>query len=439
VANFHYGIGPWVWNATDQCWQPPAGAVCALDLRSLPDASIPTLGTNPHGFFGSLDALGGDYAALGVGDCRELASSSAMRDAWEALLGYRPSGSTLLDLLWDHLTNGADPEGQDRCKPLIPTISGTLDLHLPGHSLVRRELFTRAHPHWNQVSAVLQSDMGRMHAEYDALARGKGASESARLRDVPAKVLGGLCQKYRIDMADTATWRLLLPPQLRATLAPKKPETSVADSFNRSNNADLNASDTGKTLNGSAATWQWTDVQGTEGAIDSNQMRATNSFTGYAARAETDLSSADMRTVSRRVGQDDASRLGVVYARYSAAANTAYAFYQRASTSSTHRLFKVVAGVETQIGSTVNAGATLTLPYTFGVVSSGSSITAEKDGSAIVGPVTDTAITGHVRSGLGVRAIGGSGLYVALDDFLAEDLVASVGRMTHSLCLMGVQ
>jgi hypothetical protein len=433
VAHYHYGIGPWVWNASEACWQPPDGAVCALDLRSIPDAGRDTLGTQPYGFFAAQDALSGDYAALGVGDCRELASSGAMRDAWESLLGYRPSGPTLLDLLWDHLTNGADPTGEDRCKPLLPTMAGTLDVHLPGHSLVRRETFTRTHPHWNQVAALHQADLARMVAEYESLGRGKGANEAARLRQVPEKVLGGLCQQYRIDFADAA---LLLPPSLRGTLTARKPETTIGDSFDRANDADLNASDTGKTLNGSAGTWDWADVLGTEGAINTNQMRATFAASGYGTRAEQDLSSANHRTTATRCAADDPARNAIVYARFSASAHTGYQHVNRSTGTTTYRLFKIINSVQTQIGSTVNATAP-SLPFTFAIEADGSSISALAAGSVVNGPVTDTAITGNVRAGLGASNIGLGGNYVALDDFLAEDL-ATVSPRTGHLTLMGV-
>lgn len=417
---YHYGIGPWVWNAAEACWEPPAGAVCALDLRSLPDASVQTLGDRPHGFFAAPVALGGDYAALGVGDCRELASSGAMRDAWDSLLGYRPSGATLLDLLWDHLTNGADPEGQDRCKPLIPTLDGHLDLYLAGHSLVRREAFTRAHPHWNQVAAVHQADFARMVPEYDTLAGRERGEAAQRLRDVPAKVLGGLCQQYRIGFDNPGEWRLLLPPSLRSTLAPKKPETTITDDFNRANSA---------TLGSSAEGWSWSEQGGGNWDIDTNaaEPQAADSV----ARADADLSSADHAVQASVTAQVATSNPGVL-ARFSASVGNTYYMWRDSNDGNVLQLFKRVTGTFTQIG--LNVSETPSPTFTLRLTVSGSSLDGLLDGVS-KRTATDTSITANVRTGLRDNVLG-----TKVDNFLAEDLAATVvARQAHALALMGVQ
>lgn len=416
---YHYGIGPWVWQADEACWQPPAGAVCALDLRSLPDASLPaTLGDRPYGFFAAPSALGSDYAALGVGDCRELASTGAMRDAWQSLLGYRPSGATLLDLLWDHLTNGGDPDGQAACKPLLPTQNGTLDLHLGGHSLVRRERFDRAHPHWSRVAAVHQADIARLVTEYDGLARGKGAAEAARLRAVPEKVLGGLCQQYRIGFEDAATWRQLLPPSLRATLAPRKPETTITDDFTRANAATLGSSSEG---------WSWSEQGSGNWDLDTNaaEPQAPDSV----ARADSDLSSANHTVQASVTAQVATSNPGVL-ARFSASASNTYYMWRDSNDGNVLQLFKRVTGTFTQLGA--NVAETPSPSFTLKLTVSGSSVEGFLDGVS-KRTVTDTAITGHVRTGLRDNVLG-----TKVDDFTAFDL-AVASRQASVLALCGVQ
>lgn len=414
---YHYSGGPWVWDASEGCWRPPETAVCALDLRSLPDASLPgTFGDRPYGFFASLDPLGSDYVAFGVGDCREIHSTGAMRDAWQSLLGYRPSGATLLDLLCDHLTNGADPEGQAACKPLLPTTAGHLDLHLGGHSLVRRERFDRNHSHWNKVAALHQADIARLVTEFDGLAKGKGASEAARLRAVPEKVLGGLCQQYRIAFEDAA---VLLPPSLRGKLNPRKPETTITDNFNRADSATLGSSSEG---------WSWSEQGSGNWDIDTNT--AESQALDSVARADADLSSANHAVQASVTAQVATSNPGVL-ARFSASVSNTYYMWRDSNDGNVQQLFKRVTGTFTQIGS--NVAGTPAPPFTLRLTVSGSSLEGLLDGVSKI-TQTDTAITGNVRTGLRDNVLG-----TKLDNFSADDLAVAAPRQAHAFALMGVQ
>lgn len=124
MSAYYYYLGPWVWNAAGYppAWQPPEGALAAVDLRTL-EAQAVAGGTPGLGFFATNTPLDSAYTLLGTGDCRELNTTGAMRDAWESLLGYRPEGNLLVDLLWDQLTTGSDPDGAEHAKPLLPSRS----------------------------------------------------------------------------------------------------------------------------------------------------------------------------------------------------------------------------------------------------------------------------------------------------------------------------
>ena len=95
--------------------------------------------------------------------------------------------------------------------------------------------------------------------------------------------------------------------------------------------------------------------------------------------------------------------------RIDTGANTMYQFrYQFGSTA--FRLFKIVAGVATQLGS--NSAATLTngQTYMLELKMNGDQISGYVDGVLKVGPITDTAITAKGKAGIrlnGATSIAG--------------------------------
>src|SRR5690606_29410538 len=120
MANYRYYLGPPIWvEATEDDgahYRAPEGVVGWIDLRTIPDQSQPAA-PQQCGFFASTAPLGDDYDLLGTGDLRDLTVTSGMLDTWEGVTGYRPSGVRLVDLLHDHLTMGADPDGLDQARP----------------------------------------------------------------------------------------------------------------------------------------------------------------------------------------------------------------------------------------------------------------------------------------------------------------------------------
>jgi hypothetical protein len=69
----------------------------------------------------ALQASQGGQAGYGFAS-REESISPAVLDEWAAKCGYRPQGKNRVDLLWDQLTNGSDPAGDEGPKPLMPGV-----------------------------------------------------------------------------------------------------------------------------------------------------------------------------------------------------------------------------------------------------------------------------------------------------------------------------
>lgn len=88
-----------------------------------------------------------------------------------------------------------------------------------------------------------------------------------------------------------------------------------------------------------------------------------------------------------------------VTGRNEAAADTFYAWFQTNSTDKA-RLYKFVAGVQTQLGTDATLNLADNTPAQFELRMSGSSISGYIDGSLSVGPQTDTAITGAGKAGI---------------------------------------
>ncbi|HOD84305.1 MAG TPA: hypothetical protein PKG77_23020, partial [Phycisphaerae bacterium] len=145
MADYRYIIGPYLWrdDPLGGGYVLPDGAIGSLDVGSVAEMGV-IGGHRRCGLFwlpadAAFDA--GVYSDLGRGDCRDLKSDAAMVSAWESLSGYSPSGETLVDLAWDHMTAGSDPDGLDGPYPLRPLRTGFLRLVFAGHSEVKRERF----------------------------------------------------------------------------------------------------------------------------------------------------------------------------------------------------------------------------------------------------------------------------------------------------------
>jgi hypothetical protein len=361
----HY-LGPWQRDpqalAGAGAWVPPLGTIGAVDLRSLPEQAQATPGARPLGLFVTPVVLPSEYTSLGEGPTAEIKSSGAIRSAWQSLLGYQPQGGNLAELLFDALTDRADPSGDSAAKPLMPGADGWMDLHVVGRVKGERFEWGRS-PRTNLMRDVLQR-------EFRALWDRGGGVEAEKRREHARRVLD-----FWADQHSEADWREFVPPDLRGEVPGRlKHATTHTESFNKADSDTLGPDLT------------WTETAGDFDVV-SNRISATS---GSVCRAEADVSSANHYAQANIFFAG--AYLGIT-ARHAAAANTYYVGYGINTTLT--EMYKRVAGSYTNLG-TMNPAA-----------SSGDLYKVECNGSAIklyiAGvqkiSVTDTAIAGGTRGG----------------------------------------
>lgn len=131
-GTYRYVLARWVWvdSAGEQLWQPPAGAIAAVDMRPVPAQAL--RGTQPaegFGFFALNPAAPVPAGALDLGLDLSAAIATATKRDSEARLGLSTGdlgASTLLEDGWAVITSLADTTGANRVKPLMPTVAGDL-------------------------------------------------------------------------------------------------------------------------------------------------------------------------------------------------------------------------------------------------------------------------------------------------------------------------
>ncbi len=394
--------GPWVWKERPfPQWEPPTGFV-GLDLRSIPEQSRPG-GSPGIGIFYGHGNLGSDYDLLGVGSFRDIKPGQRVRDAIPCRRGRTLQGDTLLDLLRDTMTSGADPTGDEFAKPLVPGHDGILRFNLGDQS--HSEPFTWGAGHTPILQDLLRSDFAAIMAD----------AEAGRLKDRVhhRRWLDDLCCKYKV-----ADWREFVPQRLQANVPGRVPrETTITDNFTRADGTTI----------GNLLTW--TETSGDMETV-SNQVRNVNDgIPGSESRAETDLSSSDHYSQASVAGLGSGSDITIagVLARHSASAATFYNSYFRRDDGKQH-VRKCVTGTYTELGDTA---VTYSIPEACKLECSGTAIKGYQAGVQRVS-VTDSAISGNTRCGIHLFSATGS-TKALIDDFEAADLAAAVELPKDSL------
>lgn len=389
TANLRHYIGPWGWHPDEASddhrggWRPPPSAVSVVDLRPPVDAAD----DNGPAYFASTQPLDSAWTPLGTGDIREVRVTSRMRYVWQSILGVRPNGDTLADLLWFQLTGGADPGGEQRPRPLVPGVNRRLRLCLARHGHeVRGERFRwGAHAHTNLLQDVLRDTVSRMFT---------AASTDRHITKI-RRVVGGLCRKYRVPFEQ---WREFVAAARQGDFpGPLDPTTFVPDDFNRSDQPLTDG--------------PW-DVLSGDYDVISNQCRQQLGFADYRmARHTTNLSSDDhySEIEVHAVGGSNAGSS----ARIQTADGSTVTAYNAEFTGSFTALTKVEGGSRSVLDFTSESGS----PATMRVECDGSTISYYHDGG-LEDSVTDTSITGNTGIGM-----GGSGTNTQ-DNFEAADLAA---------------
>lgn len=394
MANLYYYLGPIPWRAADNpdpsvltpqgSFVQPKGTVGMIDLRTPVQCATPGASNGPV-FFASDRDWGGSMVPMGRGDIRELRPTIQEIGAWEAATGYRPSGDTLARLIFDHLTNGADPLGLSQCNPHRPVLAGELRTWLSGHGdqpIFRSRFRWGRHDHANKVKAAVREDMRYYHQQLSAI----------HFR----KVLGAMCRRHRLRFED---WHEVVPNDLHEHVeGPLDPETSVSDNF-PGGDGELGATN-------------WTEHSG-DWEVVSNEC---HQLTGFApqrgASFDTVLSSADHFVQADVVADPQVAAAPV--ARMDG--STVGGYYAELKNNQFRSSAKTVAGARTQID---NGGANAVgFPHTMKISVDGDQI-SYYDNAGLVSTDTDGTITTGTQVG-----VGGSNTILQLDDWSAEDLAA---------------
>lgn len=435
----YYALHPFVWNAdspTNSFYHIP-NAVGLVDLRNLPDQGSP--GVLGRYAFAAFHDKPPHSDAVHLGESLSADWSQQLQSSLS--LGEEFTKPTLTDQLWEYLTVFADPTGQQRVKPILPTNRNELELHLGGHSLLKRQLFdTQAHPSASNVLAVERADLERCRqsgletqgvlqreglTEEVALARFTGLRVLSRTDpDVKQSdqyktlarilsltppdhhrcVLSALMEKYHCE------------PGLFSDYPPLPHSTTITEDWNCANadspNCDLN----------------WTELESADFDIISNEISHTETGEdlGKGLRVDTNLASVDHYSeASCKTTITSGSAYYGVACRMSTSANTKYlGFLDKTDTAFSR---KVVTGTHTNIATPAFAHSSDTF-YKVKVKLNGSTITVDVDDAEKTSD-TDTAITGNVRTGL-MSSVANSTDNV-FDNFTGADLAAAATFTPH--------
>lgn len=383
MASYYYALAPWVWDGVLGCWNPPLGCVGAIDLGSLPSQAVGG-SDRAVGFFACVAPIAGRLNTT-PGDLRSITATNAMKDAFLRLAGYRPQGSTLMEILGDCLLNG-DPTGESRVAPLEPESGSELTIWLPGHSKVWGEAFEWGkHRHTNRLRDRIRHSIGLIVEDNPLLAE---------------KLAGAYSAKYA-GRCDHPAGLEMLPPAARANgLRPKRPSTSFSDDF-------------------SSGLTGWTQLSGTWSIVSGGLAKTANVNVAQFIRRESDVSSAD-HEVSATLLTNEPSRVHGPACRFSSVASTSYV---NANFAGNNYLAKYTPA-QTNLSF---------VPYillandSFLVGASGSTITGKVNG-AVKNQVTDTSLAGATRGGCTQY---GTGANASLDNFLIDDGISPPASSVH--------
>lgn len=390
--NRYYYLGPWRLKTDDmgQYWDAPDHTVGRIDLR-------PNTPSETYGFF-STDQQIVDSGYIYLGDDLYGDLTGLQLDAWKTGLGMMSvDGLKLIDVLWDTLTANADPEAGVRAYPIMPTHLGVLNLHLGGHSCIKSRQFQgEKDKSWKVVQKVLQDQFRNLD---------KLKENSKSQGDLQAKVLGTWKLKYKISDEG-----LFIPSDLPKIKA-KKPTTKIGDTFE-----DAYKTLETHTASGDDGGFSWSVVMGSAGygTIDSNTARLNPGDNHCLYRADEDLSSDD-HSVQADLTESISNAYPGVIARKDSSSTATFYNARLSRLSSELSLYKYTAGTKTLLGT--NVSVSVSLPDTLKIECDGSDIKTFWNTTA--GPITDTAISGNVRTGIY------SYREANFDNFLAEDLIAT--------------
>lgn len=401
-------LKPYTWNLGDDDglpftpgWEITGAPISALDCRTF--AAMAASGGDPEGYaLVEYPALIIDPEAIFLGDDPLGHMSVDTRRSMATALGFGRNdlnGANTLDrAVWRVLTQLADPTGVNAVKPLMPDTRLRMRLNFGGVS--HNERFTEAvHP---RVYEVERLDYQR-NKTFD-IARGSNHYK---------RYLDATCIQYRTDPAG-----LGLPGEERLPRGTKIGDTMVQPTTNT-----VLASHTATGPDGGHS---WSEVLGSITVYEATDDAQNPNGENVDARADADLSSANHYSEANvTILVSDSRQVGVAV-RFKSDAEDFYTLQYRDGTSSPDawQISKVVAGTKTGLTPTATEATKLgDNPGVIRLEINGNDLEGFLDTVSKI-TVTDTTITGNLRTGIGLANPNGA-LRAIWDDFEAADLAAA--------------
>lgn len=129
-------LGPWVWDEAELggAWVRPDTAIGYLDLRSYAEMAQQG-GTPGWGVFFCTEPIT-DKSYIAIGTDFNLNLPSAVKNTLEHKYNITIEAYSINGTMWELYVEHGDPTGQDRWKPLLPHIDGTITIDIQGFSPV---------------------------------------------------------------------------------------------------------------------------------------------------------------------------------------------------------------------------------------------------------------------------------------------------------------
>ena len=370
-------------------WGPPPNTLGWIDLRSLFQCGAP--GPVQQGF--GLMVLS-QKAPVGyyLGDNLNAVMTDVRKAEVKAAIGLGEDivADDVLGMLVELMTRYADINGQERWKPLIPTVNRRMEIYLAGEKVWDEPFDKLNHP---QVLDAARNSY-RWNREYD-ISVGSNHYQ---------QYLQAMVDKYRVP------WEDLIPSGLPKE-SPKPRASIIGDTFVDSDATDLDA----HTATGPNGGFGWAEQAG-DTDIMSNE--AVVQVTEASARAESDLDSDDH--YAEMVITNHSNDPGVNCRFNPAVSNTYYHWRLEGDPGNNLQLFQRITGSFTQIGS--NVADSSSTPYTLRVSADGSTIKGLLGGVEKISE-TNGNISGFLRAGFRGNGVGDS-----FDNFEAADLAVVASK-----------
>lgn len=397
MADFYYAIGPFrkVREGALTLTLPPEGAT-GMRLRRVPD-----LVNGNDGLFWSAKPFPSEYRTLGRGDLRDI--TDAPRRIIASAFGLQTlAGDSLADILWGLLMLNADPTGETRSPPLMPTHRRHLELVLSQHGVIARKRFD---PMLSEAPAVREILRRQYRAHREAALAGYLKDDLHHRR-----VLDAWCEKYALPEEYFRPDDLPVETRLQH-------ETKYNETFAKGAGA----------LGGD---YTWNDFHGSSVYTVNGSEQATKGSAFGASRLDSALSSDDhyaKATIADVTAGDRSIGCG---ARMTGDATVEYylAVADGPSNGETWRWTTGggLEGVGTQ-------GGTFTTGDVIEIECDGTTISRKKNGTAQDSQSDPSGITGNLYAGLASVHTSAGG---ELDDFETADL-SSATTNTATVTLGG--